>query len=129
MKMRFVLAVAVTLVCMGMGAWAQQGSTFKVRSVPEKEKKAAPIGKTPISATAANANARDLQNAERSSMRGSGIHSGNKKTGPALKPVKDKPNPPINFNGLSSGGKGSGMTAQGSNPYKGRLKQKGGGHQ
>ena len=46
--------------------------------------------------------------------------------GAAIKPVKNKPNAPINFGG--SGGKG-GLSSNGSsNPYRGRLKQKGSHH-
>jgi hypothetical protein len=40
-----------------------------------------------------------------------------------MKLAKDKPNPPINFNG-NGGTKSAGMTNQGANPYKGRLRQK-----
>jgi hypothetical protein len=50
-----------------------------------------------------------------------------KKTGTALKPVKDKPNPPINFNGGS--GKSQSGTRPVPDPSKGRLKEKHAGHQ
>jgi hypothetical protein len=129
-KMRFSLAVAVVLAGMSVSGWAQQNNTFKVKPAhPEKAAKpSAPIGKAGGTATAASANAKELQTAEHQSARGpaSSRSAGNagKKTTPALKPVKDKPNPPINFNG-SGGAKTAGLANQSSNPYRGRLKQKG----
>lgn len=77
------------------------------------------------SPSAASANAKSLQGVEHESAKSSApVHSAAKKTGTStLKPVKDKPNPPINFGG-TGGGKQAGMVNQGPNPYKGRLKQK-----
>jgi hypothetical protein len=126
--MRFSLAIAVVLVGISVSGLAQQSDTFKVkRSAPEKApKKSAPIGKTASPATASANNSKNLQNLEHQAARSSASsRSAGKKTpgSAALKPVKDKPNPPINFGGTGRG-KGAGMTNQGSNPYKGRLKQK-----
>jgi hypothetical protein len=127
--MRFSLAVAVVLVCISVSGLAQQGNTLKVkRSAPEKApKKSAPIVTTASPATAAGANSRELQSLERQSAKGSASSRtlGKKTPGTsaALKPVKDKPNPPINFAG-TGGGKNAGMANQGANPYKGRLRQK-----
>ena len=128
-KMRFPLAIAVALVGISVSALAQQNSTFKVKhSAPEKApKKSAPIGKTAATpATASAANAKDLQNLEHQTAKASApSRSAGKKTpgtASALKPVKDKPNPPINFG--KGGGKSAGTTNQGTNPYKGRLRQK-----
>jgi hypothetical protein len=124
--MRFSLAVAVVLAGISVSGLAQQ--TFKVkRSAPEKApRKSAPIGKT-ASPVATNATSKDLQNLERQTAKASASsRSAGKRTpgtGSALRPVKDKSNPPINFGG-SGGGKSGGMANQGSNPYKGRLKQK-----
>jgi len=123
--MRFSLAVAVVLAGMSVSGLAQQNDTFKIkRSAPEKApKKSAPIGMTSSSATAAGVNSKQLQSLERQSARVSAPSRSSKKGTPAaLKPVKDKPNPPINFGG--TGGKNAAMTNQGSNPYKGRLRQK-----
>ena len=123
--MRFSLAVAVVLAGMSVSGLAQQNDTFKIkRSAPEKApKKSAPIGMTSSSATAAGVNSKQLQSLERQSARVSAPSRSSKKGTPAaLKPVKDKPNPPINFGG--TGGKNAGMTNQGPNPYKGRLRQK-----
>jgi hypothetical protein len=129
LKMRFSLAVAVVLVGISVSGLAQQNETFKVkRSAPEKApKKSAPIGTTASPATASGANSKQLQSLERQSARGSALSRSAKKgtpgTSAALKPIKDKPNPPINFGG-TGGGKNAGMTNQGPNPYKGRLRQK-----
>jgi len=123
--MRFSLAVAVVVAGISVSGLAQQ--TFKVkRSAPEKAaRKSAPVGKT-ASPVASNSSSKELQTLERqtaktsASSRSTGKRTG---TGSALKPVRDKSNPPINFGG-TGGGKGGGTSNQGSNPYKGRLKQK-----
>jgi hypothetical protein len=78
------------------------------------------------SPVASNSASKELQTLERqsaktsASSRTAGKRTG---TGSALKPVKEKSNPPINFGG-TGGGKGGGKSNQGSNPYQGRLKQK-----
>ena len=123
LKMRFSLAVAVVLAGISVSGLAQQ--TFKVKRAPEKAaRKSAPVGKT-ASPVASNSTSKELQTLERqtaktsASSRTAGKRTG---TGSGLKPVRDKSNPPINFGG--SGGKSGGTSNQGSNPYKGRLKQK-----
>jgi hypothetical protein len=124
--MRFSLAVAVVLAGISVSALAQQ--TFKAKhSAPEKApRKSAPIGKT-ASPVATNTTSKDLQNLERQTAKASASSRSTGKrtpgTGSALRPVKDKSNPPINFGG-SGGGKSAGTSNQGANPYKGRLKQK-----
>jgi len=126
--MRFLLAVAVVLVGISVSGLAQQNNTFRVKhSAPEKApKKSAPIGKTTVSpGTATAANSKDLQNLERQSVKASApSRSAGKRPGTAsaLKPVKDQPNPPINF-GRTGGGKSAGLAKQ-PDPYKGRVKQK-----
>ena len=45
----------------------------------------------------------------------------------SLKAEKEKPTPPIHFSG-SNAAKGPGTTNQGTNPYRGRLRQKGSHH-
>jgi len=126
-KMRCSWAVVVAVVVFSVSGLGQQNRTFKVGPSPDEKvpKSSAPVGKTANSVTASAANARSLENLEHQSARtfGSSRSAGNKKTAVALKPVKDKPNPPINF-GATGGGKKSGTTNQGSNPYAGRLKQK-----
>lgn len=132
MMMRFSLAVAVVTVGIGLSGLAQQNSTFKVKpSASEKEpKKAAPIGNAGIGKTTgqgagSSANAKDLQALEHQTAKTSASRSGGKKAGaaPAIKPVKDKPNPPINFAG-ASGSKNPGTGHATADPYRGRLKQK-----
>jgi hypothetical protein len=127
---RFSLAVAIVVVGLGMSGLAQQDNTFKVKpSRPEKQPKStsAPVTKTAGPATSSAANSKDLQSLEHQTAKASGPSrpAGNagKKTAPALKPAKDKANPPINFSGAGSG-KSAGSNKQSSNPYKGRLKQK-----
>lgn len=125
--MRFSWVVAVVVVGMSVSGLAQQNGTFKVKhSAPEKApKKSAPIGKTAGPATASTANAKELQTLERQTAKTTAPPRAAANKAPtkagALKPVKDKPNPPINFKGST---KGPGTTNQSSNPYKGRLRQK-----
>jgi hypothetical protein len=125
--MKFSLAVAIALVGMNLSGWAQQNNTFKVKPAATKAPKSAPMVKTTASPTASTSASKELQSVERQSAKSpaSARSGGPKTTGknPALKPARSKPNPPINFGG-TGGGKRAG-TNQGSNPYKGRLKQKG----
>jgi len=137
--MRFSLAVAVMLAAASMSSLAQKNSTYQVKpSNPQKVKQtgALPAGKMAGAGSASAANARDLQSAEHqpaakpitSSQTASKSPSqpGGKKTTTALTPAKDRTtdkNPPMNF-GAASGTKKSGLTAQGPDPYKGRLRQK-----
>jgi hypothetical protein len=124
--MRFSLAVAVVLAGISVSGLAQQ--TFRVKhSASEKApRKSAPIGKT-AGPVASNGTSKELQALERQSAKTSASsRTAAKKTpgtGSALKPVKDKSNPPINF-GASGGGKGARAGGQSPNPYSGRLKQK-----
>jgi hypothetical protein len=125
LKMRFSLAVTIVLAGISVSGMAQE--TFRVkRSAPEKAaRKSAPVGKT-ASPVASSGTSKELQALERQTAKTSASsRSVGKKTpgtGSGLKPVRDKSNPPINFGG--TGGKGGGTSIQGSNPYKGRLKQK-----
>jgi hypothetical protein len=127
--MRVSLAVVVVLVGISVSGLAQQKNTFKVKhSAPEKApKKSAPMSTTASPATASAANSKELQSLEHQSAKGSATSRPAKKKTPVtsagLKPLKDKPNQPINFGG-TGGGKNAGMTNQGPNPYKGRLRQK-----
>ena len=122
-KMRFSLAVTVVLVGISVSGLAQQDNTFKVKhSAPEKASKpSAPVGKT-AGTTASAANAKNLQALEHQTARTTAPSAG-KKTAPALKPVKDKPNPPINFGG-TGGGKSAGTTNPGSKSNRTRVRQK-----
>lgn len=130
--MRFSWAVVVALVGISVSGLAQQ-NTIKVKpSAPEKaQKRSAPIGKTAGPATGSTASSKDLQALERQTAKTSApSRSAGKRTPgktPALKPIKDKPNPPINFGG-TRGGKGAGSAKPGSDPYAGRLREKGAHH-
>jgi hypothetical protein len=129
--MRFSLVVAVVLVGISVSGLAQQNNTLNKNkkakhSAPEKApKKSAPIVTT--GGTAAGANSKELQSLERQSAKGSAASRSAKKKAPGasvgLKPVKDKPNPPINFAG-AGGGKNPGLANQDANPYKGRLRKR-----
>src|SRR3984893_18659233 len=102
---RFSLAVAIVLAGISVSGLAQE--TYKVkRSAPEKApRKSAPIGKT-ATPVASNGTSKQLQTLERetaktsASSRSAGKKAG---TGSALKPVKDKSNPPIKFGGSGVG--------------------------
>jgi hypothetical protein len=125
-KMRFSLAVAVVLAGISVSGLAQQNNTIKVKpAAPEKPPRSTvPVGKTTGAASSSSANSKDLQTLERQTARSAGpSRTAGQKKAPALKPVKDKPNPPINFAG-TGGAKTTGTTSQGANPYRGRLKQK-----
>jgi hypothetical protein len=132
-QMRFSWAVVVVVVGIIVSGFAQQNGTLKVKpSAPEKAPKpSAPLGKMPGSTTS-SANAKELKAIEQQTARtpATSPSAGKKTSGKALalKPVKEKPNPPINF-GATSGGRTAGTSHQGSSTYKGRLKQKGAGHQ
>lgn len=129
LKMRFSWMTLVALVGISVSGLAQQNNTFRVkRSAPEKApKQAAPIAKTAGPASSSAATSKDLNNIEHQTAKASAPSKSAGKRTPgsagALKPIKDKPNPPIKFGG-AGGGKSPGMTNQGSNPYKGRLRQK-----
>jgi len=129
--MRFWLVVTVVVAGISVSGLAQQDTTYKVKpSAPEKPPRPAsvPIGKTAVhTATASDANSRDLQALERRSAKVSmPPRSAGKTTGTAsaLKPVKDQPNPAINLRGGSSR-KSAGLPSQSTNSLAGRLKQKG----
>ncbi|MGB6383733.1 MAG: hypothetical protein WBE52_13245 [Terriglobales bacterium] len=125
-KLKLPLAIAFVLLGFCVVGTAQQTDTFRVKkSPPEKApRKIVPISKAAGSTTASSANAKDLQTLERQTAHtAKPAGSASKRAaGPALKPVKDKPNPPINFSGTSA--KSPGLTNQSSNPYRGRLRQK-----
>lgn len=91
----------------------------------EKTKKSTvPIGKSAGLGNSASANTKDLQALEHQTAKSSAPRAGGKKaSGASIKPIKDKPNPPINL-GSGGGASGGGLGHTGSNPYKGRLKQK-----
>ena len=124
--MRFTLVVAVALVGMSLSGWAQQNNTLKAKPAPTKAPKRAPIGKTAASPRASTSASKELQSVEHQSVKSASAQSAGPRTrkGPALKAARNRSNPPINF-GRKGGGKSARTPKQGSNPYKGRLKEKG----
>jgi hypothetical protein len=127
--MRFSFAIAVVVAGISLSGFAQQATPKVKASDTEKTPKSTPMVKMP--ATSSTTNANQLKAIEHQTAKTSATQSTGKKTsGKALglKPVKDKPNPPINFGG-SGGGKTMGTNNHASSTYKGRLKQKGTGHQ
>ncbi|MGA8541199.1 MAG: hypothetical protein WB566_16980 [Terriglobales bacterium] len=126
--MRFSFAVAVLVAGISLSGFAQQTTPKITAPDTEKAPKSAPMVKMPPTTSAINAN--QLKAIERQTAKESATGSAGKQTSGkavAYKPMKDKPNPPMNFGG--TGGKTIGTTSHRST-YNGRLKQKGGtGHQ
>jgi hypothetical protein len=131
MKSSFVAAIVLLGLC--VGAFAQSGAynnsgPYKVkRSTPQKSPKSSvvvPVGKGTGTGSASSTNAKNLQGIEHQTSKTSAQRSSGKKApgSAAIKPVKEKPAPPINFNG--TGAKSAGTTNRAANPYRGRLKQK-----
>jgi hypothetical protein len=111
-------------VGISVSSLAQQSNTLKVKhSVPEKASKPSePMGKATGPTTSSAANAKHLQALEHQTAKTTAPSgTAGKKTAPALKPVKDKPNPPINFGG--TGGRSAGTTSPGVNSPKARVRQ------
>lgn len=126
-KMKFSWAVAVLVAGLSVSGFAQQ-APYKVKpSHTEKPAKSssAPVGRAAGGASASAANAKSLESIEHQSAK---VHSSSSQTAgkksAALKPVKDKPNPPMNFGGSGSA-KSSGKSSSGTSAYKGRVHQKG----
>lgn len=124
-----VLAVAALVAGITLSGVAQEKNALRVKpSAPDKapKKAAVPVGKSAGVGTssAASSNSKDLQTIERQTARSSAPHAAGAKTpkSAAVKPIKDKPNPPIKLG--SGASNGAGLNHQGTNPYKGRLKQK-----
>ena len=91
-----------------------------------KSAKSVVVAKTPTS-TGAAANLRRL---EQQSTKLSAPQRVKRPAGAAasLKTEREKRTPPIRISGPSIGAKGPGTTNQGTNPYRGRLRQKGSHH-
>ena len=130
--MKFSLVAAVVLMGLSVGASAQSstyngGTPHKVKRSPQKPPKSSavvPAGKSAGNGSASSTNAKNLQGIEHQTAKTSAQRSSGKKApgSSAIKPVKEKSTPPMNFNG--TGAKGTGTTTRAANPYRGRLKQK-----
>lgn len=132
--MRLAVIFGLSVALAASVASAQQPGTFRVKKyhseVDKKPSRVTPMVKAPNATTDA---AKDLRRIEQQSAK---APARVKPAGPragagsaaAFKPEKTKPTPPITATGsggLGTNMKGAGMTNQGKNPYKGRLRQKG----
>lgn len=126
-KMKSLVAAAVLICGLSVSGFAQQQTTFYKgkKSSTQKPAKSAAIA-PPMKATTQNSSAKDLQLAERQSAKSAGSTHQPKQKAPVVKPIKDKPTPPMVFNG--TGPKATGGLNQSANPYRGRLKQKNSGN-
>jgi hypothetical protein len=129
--MRFSLAVAVVVVGISISGLAQQNARKAKPSATEKAPRSVALPDK-LPATSSTATANQLKAIEQQTARTPATsQSASKKTSAKalpVKPLRDKPAPPMNFGG-TGGGKTIGMTGHGANSYNGRLKQKGSGHQ
>jgi len=127
--MRFWFPLPLLIVGISLGGWAQTAKPPKVRSSNEFKvnNDARPRSAPAVALAKGSPSDRDLHSIEQERPKGETSRSSTKVPAALLKPKKDPPNPKINFKGTSSG-KNAGLNRQGSNPYKGRLKQKGGSH-
>lgn len=127
--MKLSLAVVVVVIGVCLSSMAQEKDAFRVkRTTPEKAAKRTPmpVGKAATGGTSSAANAKDLQTLEHQTARSSAPHAAGTKMpkSAGVKPIKDKPNPPIKLGGGGGASNAGGLNRQSSNPYKGRLKQK-----
>jgi hypothetical protein len=124
--MRFSLVLVLALAGLTMTAWAQEHHKPKAKAShtnkEEKGKNTKPAVKTPSTHASA---AQELHRVEQeSAKRTASRNSATRKSAPVLKTEKEKKTPPIRFSAAGGGGH-AGSNKQGTNPYKGRLKQKG----
>lgn len=120
--MRHVVVLGFALAVVSATGLAQGTQTARVkRSHGDRPNsaKSVVVGKTAPSSSEAN-----LRRLEQQSTKLSAPARVKRTPGmtPALKTEKEKPTPPIRFSG--AGAKSPGTTAQGTNPYRGRLRQK-----
>ena len=122
--MRHLLIVGFSLGVLA-ATCAAQDARPRVKHFPDTTRptKSVVVGKTPPSPTP-EANLRQL---EQQSIKVSAPPKVKRTPATAALPrtEKEKPNPPINFSGSSNGAKSPGTTNLGTNPYRGRLRQKG----
>ena len=120
-----ILPIFAFLVLSLTALSAQEPKLYQASNSPTKRVKKSPEPPMKAGSTAAASNAKSLQDIEKQSMRTAGTKPAKKTTAAAApKPERDKPNPPMNFGSGNNGAKTVGMTNQGTNPYKGRLRQK-----
>ena len=124
---RMLLAVAVVFT-VSVSGMAERQRQFHVKPAPSSEKsaaKSAPILKAPAGATSTSKQLSAIEKESNKTVRAT--RTPKQRTVAATKPQKAQANPPINF-GAGTGKGGSGLIDRGSNPLKGRLKEKRGHH-
>ncbi len=129
--MRFSLVIAVVVVgisASGLAQMSQQtnnNGVLRVKPSPPEKAPRSIAPKMAKPATSSSANAKDLQTLEHQGGRVAATprsgRTGKPAKASALKPVKDKPTPPINFTGTNVN---KTRPSQGSDPFKGRVRQK-----
>jgi hypothetical protein len=128
-KMKSLVATAILICGLSLSGFAQKQPTFykgSKKSSTEKPAKSTSVA-PPMKAAQQTSSAKDLQLAERQSAKSAGPTHQPKQKAPVVKTIKDKPTPPMVFNGTSP--KATGGLNQSANPYRGRLKQKNAGAQ
>jgi len=129
--MRFLLTVAVLAGLTVVGGAQEKPKQFNTKPSKNSKAEAAPKStaavRAPGGATTTSATSKELRGVEKEHTKPVGsAHTPKKAPGSAaLKPAKERPNPPISF---GSGKGGSATNTRHPDPYKGRLKQKGSGH-
>jgi hypothetical protein len=124
--MRHLLILGFALAVLTATCSAQANPTPRAKRLQADRThsaKSVVVGKTPPSSSQA-----DLRRLEQQSAKVSAPPRVKRTPGTAaLKTEKQKPTPPIRV-GAGKSAKGPGTTNQGTNPYRGRLRQKGSGH-
>ncbi len=126
MKQLLILGFALAVLTATCSAQGTQTPRIKHSQVDQpKSAKSVVVAKTPPSSTEA-----DLRRLEQQMTKLPAPQRVKRAPGmaPLLKTEKEKPTPPINFSSAGKSTKGPGTTTQGTNPYRGRLRQKGSGH-
>ena len=125
--MRSVSLFALILAGLTLAASAQDYKTPKAKPYhSESKEKQSKTGGINKQLTPQTANSMELRRLEAQTAKVSASNKGAKpqaRSARVVKTERDKPNPPIRFS--SATGTHAGMTDQGKNPYKGRVRQKG----
>jgi len=122
--MRSLLILTALLLTVCASGEAQSNKEFRVKPTSPEVKAGHKAVAADKIAAPSKATARNLRDLERQSAKTKPIRrtqTQTRKQSVALKPQKQRANPPINFGKTQSK---AGGVDQGSNPYKGRLRQK-----
>lgn len=130
--MRISLILSLGLAALTVASSAQENHhAYKVKPSHLNAKKSATSVPIPKTLTPSRSTSADLRRMEQETAKASATTrvarpNQNAARASLLKTEKQKPTPPINFSGAGGGAVNrAGMTTQGKNPYKGRLRQKG----